>query len=108
MGVVVRPRPDKSFDGKSFSERVLKNVDFEKLRTHTNFLDTVLINQQLKTGYWKELYVEGMKVTELCKEILMAYNLDQVTCKRLEVLYISHTSNGNPKTVVLTIGDTFT
>ena len=55
MGVVVRPRSDKIFDGRILLERVSKTHIIRKNTAHQYFSDDVIINSEIKAGKWKYL-----------------------------------------------------
>jgi len=87
MGVVARPRPEHNFDGTIMLKRVSKTQTVTRATSHHRFSDDIMVNYQIKTGDWRSLYVEGMKVGDLSEVVVEAYNLDGYVADRLEFTY---------------------
>ena len=76
MGVVGRPRPDKTFDGRIFLERISKTYTIKKRTTNQRFSDDVLINPEIKNGKWRQFYVPDMTCDDVKTFVGDAYELE--------------------------------
>ena len=64
-------------------ERVSKKKVVQKLTTHTNFCDDVILNCQLKEGAWRDFHSDGMMVDEMRDALQETYDLDDAIVDRI-------------------------
>jgi hypothetical protein len=71
LGVVGRPRTvnGRRFNGRILLERVSRNRKVVKRTKHSRVSTDGLINHEIKSGSWGNLYCEGMSVDDLCESI---------------------------------------
>ena len=99
IGVVARPIPHRSFNGKIFMERVSKTKCITSATSHTNFSDDALVNDAIKKGDWRELVDETVSTTDdLLQFIVESYHIDDSIADRIEFYYATKIgSSGNTK-----------
>jgi hypothetical protein len=89
LGAAARPRPDKGFDGRILLERVSNDHVITMRTAHQNFTDDVVMNNELKNGEWRQLYLPNTNMA--CEEVRLligeVFGLDDAIIDRLEFTY---------------------
>lgn len=103
LGVVARPQDEHDFDGRVFLKRVSRPKVQGRASRNKSFSVDVLLNEALKDGSesWHLLYTDGITIDELAARVVDNYDLDEYVASRLEFSYVSHTTGGNEKRIVL-------
>ena len=100
LGVVARPQVRNNFNGKILLERISQQEKVKRNSTNQNFSDDVIINTQIKSGEWKQYYVDGLTCSEFKVVIGATYGLEQFVIDRLELCYCTFIGDkGNNKWV---------
>ena len=90
LGVVARPRPDKSFNGRIMLKRVANSKKVEAKTRNELFSTDVKINYAIRYGDerghkdWHDLHSDGMTADDLCDSIAQFYELSEFVSERLE------------------------
>ena len=97
LGVVGRPRTvnGRRFNGRIMLERVSRTEEAKKKTKHTRFSTDALVNYEIKSGGWKELYTNGMTVEDMCAFVVDMYDLEEEEAARLEFHYERWTGQAN-------------
>ena len=107
LGVVACPNDEHDFDGKILLKRVSRRRQVHRASTNKRFSVDALVNDILKRGEesWHNLYTTGEQMGNLLERIAEIYDLDEFVSDRLQLSYISYTTGGNQKRVVMTNQD---
>jgi len=99
MGVIARPRPEHNFDGKILPLRVSDVRQLTQATSNERFVDDAILNGMLKKGAWRELFHDGMTVSELRAVVCKNYQLEDSIGDRLTFSYSTYIgSSGNKNT----------
>ena len=90
IACVAQPVKEKKFDGRILMERVSEYVKAEQMSHAQRFSNDYKINNLIKEGMWKNLYVLGVKPQTLFESIQEYFNLDDYTCDRLVITYATY------------------
>ena len=81
------PNKENGFDGKVLMERVSK-YEKAKATSHTQrFSSDYQINEMLKRGTWKQMYVEGMAAHVLFSNIQDCFGIEEYIADRFVLTY---------------------
>lgn len=62
-------------------------MEVRKLTGHQNFGDDVVINQQIKEGSWRNLYVSGMNIEKMQLTLQEVYGLINAVADQIEFVF---------------------